>query len=179
MHNISARPVYPAYSGYKLRVGIAYGGILLGRIFEFDDADRYAVYKKQNVGPTVLAALFHDKLIDATENIMVGMLEVDVLQAERIIPAITVCKIISVPIEQEGVLQGIIIVLAASVPQIGNNAVHLGSGQFFIFVLSGKKCPQVFFNKRVGIFPVNVIAERILPMRLAEEFDSRFLKLAF
>ena len=55
---------------------------------------------------------------------MVGMLEVDVLQAERIIPAITVCKIISVAIEQEGVLQGIIIVLAASVPQIGNNAVH-------------------------------------------------------
>ena len=169
----------PHIASTNLRVGIAYGGILLGRVFEFDDADRYAVYKKQNVGPTVLTALFHDKLVDATENIMVGMLEVDVLQAERIIPAITVCKIISVAIEQEGVLQGIIIVLAASVPQIGDNAVHLGSGQFFIFVLSGKKCPQVFFNKRVGIFPVNVIAERILPMRLTEKFNSRLLKLAF
>lgn len=109
-------------------MGIAYGGILLSRVFEFDDADRYAVNEKQNVGPAVLTALFHDKLVDATENIMVGMLEVDVLQAERIIPAITVCKIISVPIEQEGVLLGIIIVLAASVPQIGNNAVHFGSG---------------------------------------------------
>ena len=158
-------------------MGIAYRGILLGRIFQFDDADGYAIYKKQNVRATILTTLPHDKLIDATENIMVGMLEVDVLQAERIIPAITVCKIISVAIEQEGVLQGIIIVLAASVPQIGNNAVHLGSGQFFIFVLSGKKCPQVFFNKRVGIFPVNVIAKRILPMRLAEEFDGSLLKL--
>ena len=49
----------------------------------------------------------------------------------------------------------------------------------FYLCLSGKKCPQVFFNKRVGIFPVNVIAKRILPMRLAEEFDGRFLKLAF
>ena len=69
----------PHITGTNLRMRIAYGGILLGRVFEFDDADRYAVNEKQNVGPTVLTALFHDKLVDATENIMVGMLEVDVL----------------------------------------------------------------------------------------------------
>ena len=68
------------------------------------------------------------------------MLEVDVLQAERIPPAIAVCKIVSIPIEQECVLQSIIIVLAACVPQIGDNAVHFRSGQSFVLVLSGKKC---------------------------------------
>ena len=109
-------------------MGIAYGGILLGRVFEFDNADRYAVDEKQDVGPAVLAALFHDKLVNATEYIMVGMLEVDVLQTERILPAIAICKIVSVPIEQEGVLQGIIIVLTARVAQVGNNAIHFGGG---------------------------------------------------
>ena len=75
---------------------VADSRILFRRIFEFDDTDRYAVDEKQDVGAAVLTALFHDKLVDATENIMVGMLEVDVLQAERIIPAITVCKIVSI-----------------------------------------------------------------------------------
>lgn len=70
-------------------MGIAYGGILLGRIFQFNDADGYAIYKKQNVRATVLTTLLHDKLIDATENIMVGVLKVNVFQAERIIPTIT------------------------------------------------------------------------------------------
>jgi len=80
-------------------MGIAYRGILLGRIFQFDDADGYAIYKKQNVRATILTTLPHDKLIDATENIMVGMLEVNVLHAERIIPTITICKIVTVTIE--------------------------------------------------------------------------------
>ena len=107
---------------------IADGRVLLRRIFEFDDADRYAVDKKQDVGAAVLASLFHDKLVDAAENIMVGMLEVDVFQSERIAPAVAVSKVVSVPIEQEGVLQGIIIVLTARVAQVGDNAIHFGGG---------------------------------------------------
>ena len=79
-------------------MSIAYGGILLGRIFQFNDADGYAVYEKQNVGATVLTTLLHDKLIDATENIMVGMLEVDIFQAEWIIPPIAVCKVVTITI---------------------------------------------------------------------------------
>lgn len=76
---------------------------------------------------------------------MVGMLEVDVLQAERIIPAITVCKIISVPIEQEGVLQGIIIVLASQCSAI---AIMPSTSEAVVFYLCTERqeIPQVFFK---------------------------------
>lgn len=107
------------------------------------------------------------------------MLEVDVFQSERIAPAITVGKVVSVPIEQESVLQGEVVVLSARVAQVGDYAVHLGFGQLPVFILCGKKCPQVVFYQRVGIFPVNVIAECILPTRLTEEGDGRLLKLTF
>ena len=94
-------------------MGIAYGGILLGRIFQFNDADGYAIYKKQNVKATVLTTLLHDKLIDATENIMVGVLKVNVFQAERIIPTITICKVVAVTIEQKSVSKSVIVILSA------------------------------------------------------------------
>ena len=120
-------------------MGIAYGGILLGRIFQFNDADGYAIYKKQNVRATVLTTLLHDKLIDATENIMVGVLKVNVFQAERIIPTITICKVVAVTIEHKSVSKSVIVILSACIAQIGDNAVYLGGGQIPILVLSGKK----------------------------------------
>ena len=94
---------------------VADSRILFRRIFEFDNADRYAVDEKQDVGAAVLASLFHDKLVDAAKNIMVGMLEVDVFQSERIAPAVAVGKVISVPIELESVLQSEVVVLTARV----------------------------------------------------------------
>ena len=110
---------------------------------------------------------------------MVGMLEVDVFQSERIAPAVAVSKVVSVPIEQESVLQGEVVVLSARVAQVCDYAIHLGFGQMSVFILCGKKRPQIVFYQWVGIFPVNVIAECILPMRFVKESDSRLLKLTF
>jgi len=94
---------------------IVYSSILLGWIFQFDDADGYAVYEKQDIRTTILTALLHDKLIDTMENIMVGMLEVDVFQTKRIIPTIAICKIIAVTIEQKSIPESVIVILSASI----------------------------------------------------------------
>ena len=60
---------------------------------------------------------------------MVGVLKVNVFQAERIIPTITICKVVAVTIEQKSVSKSVIVILSACIAQIGDNAVYLGGGQ--------------------------------------------------
>ena len=120
---------------------IAYSSVLFGWIFQFDDADGYAVYEKQYVGTAIFTSLFHNKLIDTTENIMVWMPEVNVFQTKRIIPTIAICKIIPVTIEQKSIPKSIIVILSACIAQVSDDTVHLGGGQILVFVLNGEKIP--------------------------------------
>ena len=118
---------------------IAYSSVLFCWVFQLDNADGYAVYEKQNVGATILSALLHDKLIDTTENIMVGILKVYIFQTKRIIPTIAICKVITVTIKQKSIPKSIIVILTAYIAQIGDNAVYLGGCQILILVLISKK----------------------------------------
>ena len=123
----------------NLRMRIAYSSVLFGRVFQLDNTDGYAVYEKQYVRTAIFTSLFHNKLIDTTENIMVGMLKVDIFQTKRIIPTIAICKVITVTIKQKSIPESVIVILTAYIAQIGDNAVHLGGCQILILVLISKK----------------------------------------
>ena len=110
---------------------------------------------------------------------MVRVLEIDVLQAERIASAVVVCEIVPVAIEPKSIAQGEIVVLPSDIAQIGDNAVYLLFIQMLVFILFGEEGPQILFDNRVCVFPVNVVAECILPVYLSEKFNSCFLELAF
>ena len=62
--------------GLKLVEGALDGGVLVGRVLEFDDAERQAVDEDDHVGPAVVLVLDDGELVDRQPVVVGGVVEV-------------------------------------------------------------------------------------------------------
>ena len=162
-----------------LAVGIAHRCVLLRGVLQFHDANGNTIHEEQNVGTPVLSPLFHHKLVHATEDVSLRMLEVYVFQMEWRFAVVAIREVVAVAVEQESVLSSIVFVLATHVSEVGNNAIYFCICQVAIRIPCSKKRAKVVFDKWVGKFSVQFVTERIPPLHVLQKLYRRFLKLAF
>ena len=148
-------------------------------VLQFYDADRNTIHEEQNVRTAILLALLHNKLVYTTEDITIRMFKVDILHTERCTAIIAIRKVVAVTIQQEGILTGIVVVLATYISEVCHYIVHLCLCQPFLGILSFEECPQILFYQRVCELTMQFIAKSVLPVSLLQQLYGSFLKLTF
>ena len=116
---------------------VPYGSISFCGILKFDDADRNTIHEEQNVRTTILLALLHNELVYTTEDITIRMFKVNIFHTERCTAIVAIRKVVAVTIQQEGILTGIVVVLATNVPEVCHHIVHLCFCQSFLGEMEG------------------------------------------
>lgn len=170
-------------AGVYLCVGLGYVGIELGGILQLEDTERYAVDEEQHVGDAhiVLRAIGYFKLVDGSEDVALGMVEVD--EADVEVRAIAVAGISeSVADEPEGVTQLVEVGLARHVAQVVDHLADVGGGEVGIAIAQVDAQVArlgVFNEQRLTQLAVYVSAGGVLPALCLQQVDEGFFILAF
>ena len=144
----------PAVSYMDLRMGSVDGGFFIRGILQLHDAERNAVYKKENIGNAAFTPLDHLELINSPEDIFFRMFKIYVMQVKRR-QATGRRHVIAILIQPYGIAEAVIVGSSANVAKIGHNGRQVFSRQDVCGdVFRGQKVLKVVFQQGICHFTV-------------------------